>query len=329
LNPGSCSPKIEKALLSVGFTAFGWVDGVSLLRLSESLDSTLVQSYGLRESAGAVVVAFPYDPRPVSEPASPGSESTGQPHTLSIGAFASSNRYATMVRLLRAAGRILAAESGLSVKAFHVAVNSRLPEKRLAVMAGLGFIGRSSLVVTKAYGPACLIGVLLTPGKFHVETVQTELDVSGSGNIVGSGCGECRACVDACPTGAIRIGNGTVPGLDTSACIQFWATEPGTVPEKVSLAWGKTLYGCDLCTNACPFSTAAWLAPGYGKGPAELADELALPEERKPGRSIPSALLEDADDEALRVLFRNTALGMSWIHPDCLRRNARMARGII
>ncbi len=291
------------------------------------LDPRLSDRYGLEESAGAIVVAFPYDPRPVLEPAVPAGDELGQSPFVSIGAFAAYNRYATMVRLLGAVGHDLAVDSGLSGKAFRIAVNSRLPEKQLAVIAGLGFTGRCSLVVTKAYGPACLLGILLLPADFPVASFSDGGDTSGTEAETVSGCGTCRACADACPTGAIGISDGVAPALDTARCIQYWASAPGTIPEDVRMAWRNTLYGCDLCTAACPRSSAVWTSTDAKPSPAELADALVLPQERKPGRFISAALVSGADDTTLRTLFRKTALGMSWIHPDCLRRNARLASG--
>jgi len=328
LKSGILSPHIVRALLSAGFTEFGFVSRASLSCLSETLDPRLSDRYGLKESAGAIVVAFPYDPRPVHEPAAPADGALGPPPYASIGAFASQNRYATMVRLLGAVGHDLAVDSGLSAKAFRIAVNSRLSEKRLAVIAGLGFVGRSSLVVTNAYGPACLLGILLLPDDFNVAHCNDGAGASGKEGETVSGCGSCRACADASPTGAIGIRDGAAPALDTARCIQYWASAPGTVPEGVRMAWRNTLYGCDLCTAACPRSSAVWTSTDDSPSPAELADLLVSPQERKPGRFISAALVSGADDAALRTLFRKTALGMSWITPDCLRRNARLASGL-
>jgi epoxyqueuosine reductase len=276
-----------------------------------------VARYGLLASVGAVVALLPYDPRPMASD----HESPDDATSLSIGAFAAQNRYATLGRLLKQAGRALADHSGLSPRSFRVLVNSRLPEKRLAVMAGLGFIGRSSLVVTDAYGPACIVGVLLLPPGFVMEAddEQSRCDPP-------RGCGTCTACADACPTRAIVPRSPAEPDVRLDLCIQYWTTAPGVVPAHVRAAWGRRLYGCDVCVAACPHSTRAWTPGADSRSPAAMADALATPEERRPGRIVPMADIDGASDEQIKALFKGTALGMSWIPPALLRRNAEIAR---
>ncbi len=293
-----------------GFPVFSVIGRTTLAEAAGSADPGAAERYGLRESAGAVVVAFPYDPRPPGQ--------TGQA-SLSIGAFAAANRYATMTRLLLAAGRSLASRSGLPAKGFKAIVNSRLPEKTLGALAGLGFIGRSSLLVTRAYGPACLLGALLLPPGYRL---GDDVGMKSGAVDTGEGCGDCRACADACPTGAIHRGKW---GVDLERCIQHWTTTPGDVPGSVRAAWGARLYGCDECVAACPRSAATWTGLDGGPSPAGRADALALPEELRPGRSVPAAFVESANDAQLRAFFRKTALGMSWIRPGELRRNASIS----
>jgi epoxyqueuosine reductase len=293
-----------------------------LAGLARHADPAAVERYGLLESSGAVVAAFPYDPRPGDDVLGDdvcGDDPGGPPPYLRIGAFAARNRYAALTRLLLATGKSLAAANGLPAKSFRAIVNSRLPEKRLAAMAGLGFIGRSSLLVTHAYGPACVIGALLLPGDFMLGDDSPELVAASPGL---DGCGSCRACVDACPTGAIGPG-----GVDLDRCLQAWATRPGTVPDAVAGAWGRRLYGCDACAAACPRSAKAYEPGGPGPSPARAAEALLLPAERRPGAFVSSRLVSGASDAELSAFFRKTALGLSWIRGEELRRNAAIALG--
>ncbi|MBN2874422.1 MAG: epoxyqueuosine reductase, partial [Spirochaetales bacterium] len=329
---GSLTSGGESLLRSTGFEAFSLVDRATLVELSSSADPAAVERYGLLASAGAIVVALPYDPRPVTAPA-PG-DALGEAPYLTVGAFAAYNRYATIARLLGVVGKRLAESSSFAARDFRVVVNSRLPEKCLAVMAGLGFVGRSSLVVTRAWGPACLLGALLLPDGYPLDELglavygrtDGERERARNALVPGSGCGSCRACVDACPTGALGDESAAAPGVDTGACIQFWTTEPGEVPERVRNAWGARLYGCDLCAAACPYAAQSWRPGADGRSAAEKADDLTLARERRPGRFVSAALVQGASDGELRALFRKTALGMSWIQPSCLRRNASMSR---
>jgi len=298
--------------------SYGVVDHACLEDIAMIAPPAEVGRYGLLESCGAIVALLPYDPRPVNPVAEP-VEAAAE---LSVGAFAAFNRYATLKRLLTMAGRLMAERCGLPPKSFRVLVNSRLPEKRLAIAAGLGFIGRSSLVISDAYGPACVVGVLLLPpGLALVVDEKRPAAVATESR----GCGTCTACADACPTGAIARQSPAGPDLDLGLCIQYWTTAPGTVPEPVRAAWGSRLYGCDVCVAACPHSSRAYRPGPDGLAPAARADALASPAERRPGRLVAMADIAGASDQSIKALFRGTALGMSWIPPDLLRRNARLA----
>lgn len=321
MSAGRPTLTIASAFSSVGLAAYAVAGPGTLAGLARHADPAAVERYGLLESSGAVVAAFPYDPRPATLPGDDvlGDDPGGPPPYLRIGAFAARNRYAALTRLLLAAGKSLAAANGLPAKSFRAVVNSRLPEKRLAAMAGLGFIGRSSLLVTHAYGPACVIGALLLPQGLRLgEEVAEGTGAPGATD----GCGSCRACVDACPTGAIGPG-----GVDLDRCLQAWATRPGTMPDAVASAWGRRLYGCDACAAACPRSAKAYEPGGPGPSPARAAEELLLPAERRPGAFVSSRLVSGASDAELSAFFRKTALGLSWIRGEELRRNAAIALG--
>jgi len=319
LNPSLDRSYITSVLAGVGLPACGVVFHDGLEDVAMIAPPAEVARYGLLASSAAVVALLPYDPRPAESVA----ETPEDASSLSIGAFAANNRYASLRRLLQKAGRALAERSGLPPKSFRVLVNSRLPEKRLAVMAGLGFVGRSSLVITNAYGPACVVGALLLP---------LEFDIAIDAGPVGSdeparGCGACTACADACPTGAIGVKCPAEPDLRLDSCIQYWTTAPGIVPEHVQAVWGRRLYGCDECVAACPHSSRAWSPGPDGRSPALVADALATPDERRPGRSVKRADVAGASDEHIKALLKGTALGMSWIQPALLRRNAGIAGG--
>jgi epoxyqueuosine reductase QueG len=312
-----------------GLEAYAIVDGERLQGYFSALEPALAGRYAADGVSGAVVAALPYDPRP----ATPRDPIPGSSPMLDVGAFAAENRYATLARLLGNTARRLASATALPRKAFRVAVNSRLPEKRLAALAGLGWIGRSTILVSYAYGPACVLGVLLLPASFPMAAIG---DGSGpldglcdpSASTPGGLCGGCRACVDACPTRAIRDGMEGSRGIDLGLCIQYWASNRGEVPPAVRLVWGRRLYGCDECVAACPYSTAAWTTGVDGTSPAGRAASLAAIGERRPGPRVPTDLVRLAPDDGLRAFFKRTALGLSWLPPDLLRRNASLACGM-
>ncbi|MBR4995681.1 MAG: tRNA epoxyqueuosine(34) reductase QueG [Alistipes sp.] len=115
-----------------------------------------------------------------------------------------------------------------------------LLEKQLAVEAGLGWIGRQSLLVTPRFGSYVLLGELVLND--DVDAYDTPYQ--------GVGCGGCRRCVEACPTGAVT--NEMV--IDTNRCISCHTIEAS--PEsRVNLhGW---VFGCDECQMVCPYNRLA------------------------------------------------------------------------
>jgi epoxyqueuosine reductase len=113
-------------------------------------------------------------------------------------------------------------------------------EKQYAVEAGLGWIGRQSLLVTPEYGTYVLLGELVLNAEVD------ELDKP----MEGVGCGECRRCMDACPTGAIV----KPMTINTSRCISCHTIE-AEPSAKINLnGW---IFGCDECQNCCPYNKKA------------------------------------------------------------------------
>ena len=113
-------------------------------------------------------------------------------------------------------------------------------EKPLAVKAGLGFQGKNTLLINRTFGTWLLLGELLT-------TIQIEPDKSRE--VRDEGCGTCRACIDACPTGAL-------PGdytMRADLCLSYHTIESkGPIPEAIQIKMGDRLFGCDICAEVCP-----------------------------------------------------------------------------
>lgn len=115
-----------------------------------------------------------------------------------------------------------------------------LLEKQYAVEAGLGWIGRQSLLITPEYGSYVLLGELV---------INAEVDCYDKPQ-VGIGCGECRRCMEACPTSAI-----VAPmTIDTSKCISCRTIESENDSNIDLHGW---IFGCDECQNCCPYNCNA------------------------------------------------------------------------
>ncbi|OPZ34172.1 MAG: Epoxyqueuosine reductase [Synergistetes bacterium ADurb.BinA166] len=125
----------------------------------------------------------------------------------------------------------------------RIAVDSApVAERDWAMRCGIGWRGRQGQVLNAEAGAHLLLGEILTT----VELPPTPP--------VENRCGECRLCVDACPTGALQA-DGTV---DARLCRSYWTIEHrGPIPESVRASIGDCLFGCDRCVSICPWNARA------------------------------------------------------------------------
>ncbi|HEY9594544.1 MAG TPA: 4Fe-4S double cluster binding domain-containing protein [Spirochaetia bacterium] len=223
----------------------------------------------------------------------------GRPHAL-IAPFARAHYYRAAIDLLRGFAALLDEEHGVPRRALRLFSNSRMPEKPLLVASGLGGYGANGLAIVKGLGSLFVIAGAVLPF-----TVDDPPDATPVGDL----CGSCRRCRDACPVGAI-----VSPGVvDPDRCLQGIAGVDAPLVEGVAEAWGKRLYGCQECQTVCPHN--ARLAVAADPAPGEL------------GAGIPIEDLLSDDEEGRRARFRGSALGMRWIAPAALLRNAIIAAG--
>lgn len=161
-------------------------------------------------------------------------------HRAKVASYACARDYHTTLRemLTRLFGALRADHPGLRGRAF--VDTAPLAEKLLAVEAGLGWIGRQSLLVTPSLGSYVVLGELL---------LEEETDRYDS-PFVGSRCGNCRACVESCPTGAI-LARG---GIDARRCISCHTIERETEDGLPLDGW---IFGCDACQSCCPYNRRA------------------------------------------------------------------------
>lgn len=194
----------------------------------------------------------------------------------------------TIKEMLFELGERLAHEvEGLKFRAFTD--SAPLAEKSHAVRAGLGWIGRNSLLVTPQYGSFVLLGeIVINQDIDSYDTPFTE-----------SRCGDCRACVDSCPNGAI-LDNRLI---DTRRCISCRTIEREGEAEEVALhGW---LFGCDLCQGACPYNRRAPLHSNPRFDP--IIDIDSIDEER----------LLSMSEEEFRALAGTTPLTRSSLERIC------------
>lgn len=143
-------------------------------------------------------------------------------------------------------------------------------EKAYAVAAGLGFVGRNSLLIHPRYGSFIFLGSILTDIEVVSETTRVE-----------DGCGECRACQIACPTGALD----RPYVLDAHRCLAHLTVSDRSPPDpRLASRLQGNLYGCDLCQDVCSWNRRAErpdrpeFAPVPGAYMPSLRDILAMDE---------------------------------------------------
>jgi len=174
-----------------------------------------------------------------------------------------------------------------------------LLEREFAQLAGLGWIGKNTLLLNQHLGSWLFLAVLLT-------SADLEYDEPFASNH----CGTCRACLDACPTGALV----EAYRLDARKCTSYLTIElRGPVPEELRLLTGEWLFGCDACQEVCPWNRRGPVADDEALAPAADMNPVDLPG------------LFSLDDEAFRRRFRHTPLWRP--RRRGLLRNAAIALG--
>ncbi|MEO5719736.1 MAG: tRNA epoxyqueuosine(34) reductase QueG [Chthoniobacterales bacterium] len=154
-------------------------------------------------------------------------------------------------------------------------------ERDFAAEAGIGWHGKSTMLLNRSLGTWFFLGEILTTLDLPPDPPQV------------ARCGSCSRCVDACPTGAI-----TAPHqLDARRCISYLTIElKGSIPLEFRPLIGDRIYGCDDCLDACPWNRFAQVSreSAFAARPAvaqmTLRDFLAL------------------DDDGFRALFRGSPI---------------------
>jgi epoxyqueuosine reductase len=158
-----------------------------------------------------------------------------------ISVYARNRDYHDLIKgkLKRLASRF-AARSGRAVKVF--VDTAPLMEKPLAEAAGIGWQGKHTNLVSRAFGSWLFLGAMLTEDELPTDAAESDH------------CGSCHACLDICPTRAFPAPY----RLDARRCISYLTIEhKGPIPREFRAALGNRIYGCDDCLAVCPWNKYA------------------------------------------------------------------------
>jgi epoxyqueuosine reductase len=178
-----------------------------------------------------------------------------------------------------------------------------VPERELAQRAGLGWIGKNTMLIRPGTGSFFFIG-----------SVFTDLRIAPDGPFETDRCGSCTRCLEACPTDAL-VGPHV---LDATRCISYLTIEhKGPVPDELAERFEGYAFGCDICNEVCPWNER-FAAPAAavefatrgdlrGAGP-ELFDQM---DEEEFGRRFGDTPLERPGLAGMR---RNVRLALASVH---------------
>jgi epoxyqueuosine reductase len=173
-----------------------------------------------------------------------------------------------------------------------------VPERALALRAGLGWIGKNTMLIRPGAGSFFFIG-----------TIFTDLLLDRDSPITTDHCGSCTRCLDACPTDALvepRV-------LDATRCISYLTIEQkGPIPEPLADRLEGWVFGCDICNEVCPWN--------------QRFAEASSTEQYRPRDALADAgpeLFEHMDEEEFTRRFGDTPLERAGL--GGMRRNFRAA----
>lgn len=169
-----------------------------------------------------------------------------------------------------------------TAKARGVVDTAPLLEREFAQLAGLGWIGKHTLLLNRQQG-----------SYFFLAAILTDVELAYDAPFTADHCRTCRACLDACPTNAFP----QPYVLDATRCISYLTIElRGSIPRELRPGIGDWLFGCDVCQDVCPWNQ---------RSPANGGEDFFPRTDNNP---VVLAELLELDEAGFRARFRHTPL---------------------
>ena len=165
----------------------------------------------------------------------------GRKNRATISVYAQNRDYHDILKKrLKELGRFIARETGTELKVF--VDTAPVMEKPLAQAAGLGWQGKHTNLVSREYGSWLFLAEIFTTLDLAPDEPETDH------------CGQCRRCLDICPTAAFPAPY----TLDARRCLSYLTIEhKGPIPAEFRVPMGNRIYGCDDCLAVCPWNKFA------------------------------------------------------------------------
>lgn len=175
-------------------------------------------------------------------------------------------------------------------KAMWFADSNCLPERYLAMMCGIGFIGKNNMIITEKYGSYVFLGEIITDLEIEEDNPKKSM------------CGDCSICLNACPTKSITEGC-----CNANICLSY-ITQKKEIGDEWLLKFNGRLFGCDTCQNVCPYNRKVEMSPLDEFRPFEFMEQVNLQE------------LITMSNSVFKEKYKNTSCG--WRGKNVISRNA-------
>lgn len=137
--------------------------------------------------------------------------------------------------------RICGYIESLSGKAIGFVDNNPLPERYIAYLCGIGFVGKNNTFITREYGSYVFLGEIITDLPLEIDSPIKE------------GCSKCQLCLNACPTSTLKE---EAKDNDFNECLSYM-TQKKHIDEYWFDKFKGKIFGCDICQDICPYNKKA------------------------------------------------------------------------
>lgn len=121
--------------------------------------------------------------------------------------------------------------------------SNALPERYIAYLAGVGFIGKNNMIITKKYGSYVFLGEIITDLEIELEDVRSYQEIPKHLE-----CGDCKRCYHECPSKSINQNK-----INPNICLSYLTQKKELTDQEISLLKGN-VFGCDFCQLKCPYN---------------------------------------------------------------------------